>query len=313
MPSLRQLQYFTAVVETGAITEAGRLLRVSAGGISLAMSQLEDLLGVQLAVRTRGRGVEITDAGWRVYELARTVASGVEGIQEVASTIRGEVSGPLRLGMFTTLSPWIFPQIAEHFSHRFPSVDLQLEEGPSAQLQTRLLEGRLDAVLLYENHLEAGVQSQHIAPVRLQVALAPDHRLAAHDAVELSALEDEQAVLLSTRPAADHVEEILRAAGVVPQVRWRSANVETIRSLVARGLGYAIIMGRPHGDRTYDGLPVVYRPIADDIPTNALVLATAPGTRASARLTALGGFCREVLSSQLRAVDGEPGGGIGHL
>ena len=77
--SLRQLQYFCTVVESGSITEAARRLHVSPGGVSLAITQLEELLDVQLTLRTRGKGVEITDAGRSVYDTARVIARSVEG------------------------------------------------------------------------------------------------------------------------------------------------------------------------------------------------------------------------------------------
>jgi len=297
--SLRQLQYFCAVVEYESITDAARHLRVSAGGVSLAITQLESLLDVQLTLRTRGKGVVITEAGRRVYDTARAIARNVEDIQELAHTLRGELRGPLRVGIFTTLSPWLFPQMAEHFTRHHPGVDLSLEEGPSADLQDGLLSGRLDAALLYENHISTDVETQRLAPVRLQLAVSADHPLADLDAVPLSALQDEYAVLLAMRPATDHVEQILRNAGVTPRVRWRSANVETIRSLVARGLAYTIIMGRPYGDQTYDGRPIVYRPIADDIPANHVVLATAPNTRRVERIEALRAYSRQAVPESL--------------
>jgi len=304
--SLRQLQYFCAVVESRSVTEAAKRLHVSPGGVSLAITQLEKLLDVQLTLRTRGKGVEITDAGRSVYETARVIARCVDDIQELAGTIRGALTGPLRVGIFTTLSPWLFPQMAEHFAQHHPAIDLQLEEGASAALQTLLAEGRLDAALLYENHIASEVDVQRLAPVRLQLAVSPSHPLAGQDEVSLSALRDEYAVLLAMRPASDHVEEILYNAGITPRVRWRSANVETIRSLVARGLGYTIIMGRPHGDLTYDGRSIVYRPIADELPANHVVLATAPGARRTARIEALRAYCSEALAGHSTSSDGAP-------
>lgn len=304
--SLRQLQYFCAVVESGSVTEAAKRLHVSPGGVSLAITQLEDHLDLQLTLRTRGKGVEITDAGRSVYDTARVIARSLEDIRELAGTIRGELRGPLRVGMFTTLSPWLFPPLAEHFATRHPAVDLHLEEGPSAALQTLLTQGRLDAILLYENHVVEEVEFQRLAPVRLQLAVSPDHPLAELDEVPLSALRDEDAVLLAMRPATDHVEEILRNAGITPRVRWRSANVETIRSLVARGLGYTIIMGRPHGDLAYDGKPIVYRAIADEIPPNFIVLATAPGVRRVARVEALRAYCQDAMSESVASAAEAP-------
>ncbi|MER8073420.1 LysR family transcriptional regulator [Streptomyces sp. NPDC094034] len=304
--SLRQLQYFCAVVESGSVTEAAKRLHVSPGGVSLAVTQLEKLLDVQLTLRTRGKGVEITDAGRSVYDAALVIDRCVEDIKELAGTIRGDLSGPLRVGVFTTLSPWLFPQLADYFAKHHPAIDVQLEEGPSAGLQTLLTEGRLDAALLYENHIVSEVEIQRLTPVRLQLAVSPSHPLASQDEVSLSALRDEYAVLLAMRPATDHVEEILRNAGITPRVRWRSANVETIRSLVARGLGYTIIMGRPHGDLTYDGRSIVYRPIADELPANYVVLATAPGARQTARIEALRAYCREAIAGLLSSRDGTP-------
>ena len=281
--TVRQLESFCAVVEAGSLTAAADRLRVSPASVSQAITQLEEHLGVQLTLRTRGRGVEITAAGETVAELARGITGGLQDIQEVAAAMRGELTGPLALGLFTTLSPWLFPRIAEHFTHEHPGVNLELTEGGSREIQERLLDGRLDTALVYQNHLIPGVKSFTVTPVRLQIALAPSHPLAAYDRIPLRLLEKEPAALLSMRPSTDHVEAILQSAGLTPSVKWRSANVETLRSLVARGLAYTIIMGRPHGDTSYDGLPLVYRPIADPLPENAVVLALASGARPTAK------------------------------
>ncbi|MFD1213450.1 LysR family transcriptional regulator [Arthrobacter sp. GCM10027362] len=290
--TLRQLELFVAVVEEGSVTDAARRLRVSPGGVSLALTQLESALKVQLTLRQRGRGVAVTPAGRWVYDEARAVLAGTHGIKSVAEVIRGELTGPLMIGCFTTLSPWFFPRIAAHFAHQHPGVDIQLHEGASGELQERLKEGELDAALLYANHLQTGITGVDIVPVRLQLAFAPSHRLAALDEVPLRELENEDAILLGMQPSTGHVEDILRAAGLHPNVKWRSTNVETIRSMVARGLGYTIIMGRPYGDYTYDGLPLAYRRIADDVPDNAVVVAYPEGTTPTAKVRTLVAFCR---------------------
>jgi len=290
--TLRQLEFFVAVVEEGSVTDAARRLRVSPGGVSLALTQLESALKVQLTLRQRGKGVAATPAGKWVYNEARAVLAGTGGIKSVAEVIRGELAGPLTVGCFSTLSPWLFPRIAAHFAHRHPGVDIQLQEGASADLQERLKQGELDVALLYANHLQAGIAGIEVVPVRLQLAFAPSHRLAALDEVPLRELQNEDAILLGLQPSTGHVEDILRAAGLHPNVRWRSTNVETIRSMVARGLGYTIIMGRPYGDYTYDGLPLAYRRIADDVPDNAVVVAYPEGTTPTAKVRTLVSFCR---------------------
>ncbi len=289
--SLRHFQVLCAVVQHGSLSEAARALHVSTSGVSLAITQLEEHLGMQLLVRARGKGITVTPTGQRIYEQAQDIAAILGDMEATASSFRGDLAGPLRVGIFTTLSPWLLPGIAEHFSVQHPRVDVRFEEGSSGELQAGLLSGRLDAALLYENHVAGDVAARRITPVRLQVALAPDHPLTRLDAVPLAALREEPAVLLAIRPASDHVEQILRDAGMTPLVRWRSPNIETVRALVGRGLGYAIVMGRPYGDTTYEGLPIVYRRIADDLPANSVVLATGKGARRTARLDALESYC----------------------
>lgn len=298
MFTLRQLEYFTSVIEEGSVTAAARRLHVSAGSVSIALKDLESALKVQLTVRRRGRGVTATPAGRWVYELTREVLERSAEISSVARTIRGELAGPLRMGCFSTLSPWLVPRIVAHFVERHPGVEVQLAEGDSPYLIERLREGKLDAILLYRNHLVPGVTGEDMLRVRVQIALAPDHPLAALDEIPLSALQDENAILIALRPASEHVEALLRAAGVEPKVRWRSANVETIRSMVARGLGYTIIMGRPFGDFTYDGLPLAYRRIADNVEPNAIVIAYPDGTIPTAAVRELIRYSRQEFASE---------------
>ena len=132
--TLRQLEHFTAIVEEGSIALAAARLRVSAAGLSLSLSQLEQSLDVQLTIRQRGKGVAITPAGRWVYDEARTVLGRAAGIQQAAQAVRGELTGTLRVGCFPTLSPWLFPRIAAHFSEAYPGVQLDLAENTSGAL-----------------------------------------------------------------------------------------------------------------------------------------------------------------------------------
>lgn len=291
--TLRQLEYFVAVVEEGSVTAAARRLHVSPGGVSLAVSELESSLGAQLMVRRRAKGISMTPAGRWAAEKARAMLETSSELADVARAVRGELTGALRIGCFTTLSPWLLPRIAAHFATAHPGVSLEIVEGSSDELQQRLADAELDAVLMYSWHLDSTVEPVEIAPVRLQVVLPAGHALAAQPAVKLQDLRDEPAILLNLQPARDLVERMLRRAGFEPNVRWRIANVETIRSMVARGLGYTLIMGRPHGDRSYEGLPLAYRRIADDVPPNAVTVAYPRGATPTAKVRALVEFCRE--------------------
>lgn len=291
--SVRQLEYFVAVAEEGSVTEAARRLYISPAGVSLAISQLEKNLDVQLTLRVRGKGVALTPAGRVLYKEVQNLAENFSRVKNITHALRGELIGPLRVGCFSTLSPWLIPTIVEHFQATYPAVTLDFVEGVTSDLVTKLQEGEIDVALIYKNHVEPGIDYTEIMPVRLQVALAPDHPLASYEEIQLSMLDNEVAILLGVQPSKEHVEEIMRAANVRPNVKWTSTNVETIRSMVARGLGYSIIMGRPHGETTYDGHAIVYKKIADQIESNAVVLAYPDGLKLNTKIQTLIDFCKQ--------------------
>lgn len=72
--------------------------------------------------------------------------------------------------------------------------------------------------------------------------------------------------------------------------------------MVARGLAWSVIMGRPAGDRAYDGLSLVYKRIADDVPPNVVVVAYPTGTIPTAKLRALIDFCKHELADEGKPV-----------
>jgi DNA-binding transcriptional LysR family regulator len=295
--TLRQLEYFLAVADLGSVSAAARRCHVSPGGLSLALNDLEAGLGVQLMLRRKAKGATLTPAGRWVAERARAIVADAGELQFAAQRLQGELVGPLKIGCFGTLSPWLLPRIIEFFATNHPAVDIELTEGSSDLMQQMLLDGELDVCLMYSLHVNTELELTTVAPVRLQLLLSPDHPLAAQDEIALRDLGNSPAALLGLQPARDLAETQLRNAGFEPQIKWRSTNVETIRSLVARGLAYSVLMGRPLGDQTYEGLPLAYRRIKDDLPDNAVVAAYPPGTVPSEKVRALLAYCQDEFSA----------------
>ncbi|NMR29115.1 LysR substrate-binding domain-containing protein [Crystallibacter degradans] len=309
--TLRQLEYFTAVVQEGSLALAADKLFITPGSMSSALSALERSLGVQLLVRRRAKGVTLTATGSELLAHARQVLSAAESMQSAAGAIRGELSGPLHLGCFDTLSPWLVPPTLEYFAEHHPQVEVILQESSSDELQRLLVGGRLDAAFMYRLHTTAALDSTAVSDVRLQLVLPAGHRLAGQDSVHFAEMEDDPAILLALKPAPDLVVATIEATGYQPNIRWRSRNVETIRSVVGCGLAYSIIMGRPRGDRSYRGDRLVYKRIADELPTNAVQLVYAPGAQNNAKVRALRAFSTEHLVQDTKAhMDSSLGGGF---
>lgn len=285
--TLRQLEHLVATVEEGSIAAAAARLRVSPGGVSLAVTELEAALRVQLITRRRGQGIAPTPGGREVYEQARRVLTAAADLEDLAAEVRGEIAGRLVVGCFAPLSPWLLPPLAERLAAQHPGVDLELVEGPVADLERMVRAGLVDAALLFSMHAADDLVVDEVVSVAPRMMLRPGHRSDGQDTVMLADLADEPAILLSAEHGGDIVEQALAAVGFEPRVAWRSGNIETIRSMVARGMGWSLSLGRPTGGTSFDHLPVSYREVADDLPLNRVVLARAPGARLTARVRAL--------------------------
>ncbi|WP_125612688.1 LysR family transcriptional regulator [Specibacter cremeus] len=289
--TLRQVQHFVAVADAGSIRAASEAAHVSQAGLSLALTELEKALDAQLMVRHKAKGVTLTSAGQRFLGEARALLRHAD---EVASTVGGdqeELGGPLAVGCYSTLAAFWIPPITAGFLARHPKLRLQLTEGSPGELQAMALDGRLDAVLTHTRHVAAGMDFRVIASGVPYVLVGAGHRLAGRPGVRLAELADDDMVLLDIPSVRDNQLPNLRASGLEPRIAWRSTSFEAVRGMVARGLGYTVLVQRPAHDVSYEGLPLVALPIEGPIGHSDICVAFPAGTRLSPRLAALIDFC----------------------
>lgn len=295
--TVRQLEYFTVVARESSLAAAAQYLHVTPGSLSSALTALEDALGVKLFVRQRSKGVALTSTGQELLVHAQQVLSSVESLEMAAGSVRNELSGRLHVGCFETLSPWVVPSMLQYFAKEHPKVEISLHESSSDELQWMLHQGQLDAAYLYRFHATGALENSTVTDVRLQVVLSASHRLAHEPEIHLEDLSNEPAIFLALKPAPDLVISMIESLGFSPNVRWRSRNIETIRSVVGLGLAYSIIMGRPTGDRSYRGDKLVYKPIANNVSTTSVELIYAPAAMKNAKVRALRQFSKNYLNS----------------
>ena len=148
--SLRQLAHFVAVAEEGTISAASGRLFMSQSAISASITELEHALGTDLCVRRRAQGVSLTPMGKLVLERAKSLLAEAT---ELAYLVRGagiELVGPLVVGCFVTLAPTVLPKLLTGFEELHPQVTVDFIEGPQDQLREALLNGEIDAAVLYD-------------------------------------------------------------------------------------------------------------------------------------------------------------------
>jgi DNA-binding transcriptional LysR family regulator len=292
--SLRQLQYFVAAAEAGTMAGGALISHVSQSAVALAIGELEKSLDVQLFLRAKAKGLTLTPAGAAVLVDARSLLGHADDLVASARSLGQELSGPLAVGCYTTMAPLLMPIALEGFGAEHPTVELTFAEGSQAGLQARLIDGSIEIAVLYDLDIEPGIQYEVLYQTRPYVLLSADHPLATGSAVSLRDLADEPMIMLDQPPSQQNFTQMLASVGVKPRVRQATSSFETVRSLVARNLGYALLVQRPTSATSYEGLPLAHCDIAEPLPDMPVLIAWHAGAKLTRRAQAFAEFCHRV-------------------
>ena len=147
LPSVRQLRYFVALEEAGHFGHAADACNVSQSAFSVAIRDLETLLGVSLVDRSN-RSVTITPTGRDVATQARLCLRDLGQIADLAERRQGPMTGPLTLGIIPTIAPFILPKCLAKLRRLYPELQLYIREAQTDELVQALNAGELDLALL---------------------------------------------------------------------------------------------------------------------------------------------------------------------
>ncbi len=286
--TLSQLRYFVETAERLSMTAAAAQLCVAQSAVSSAISQLERQLRVQLFVRDRATGLQLTTAGHVLRQHATEVLRRLdETVDEVQAT-QNRVAGHIDLACMVTVAPFLVPSLLSNLETQHPGLDVTVHELESGHIPSDLLSGHCELAVLYDlGHLDARISATQLRTIPLSVLLPPDHSLACEAEVDPTLLAEESMILLDLPLSNQYFLSAMRAHGVEPRVGYRSTNYETVRALVAHGRGYALLNQQPVEPVTYDGGTVVVRPLKEPTQALDLVIAVRAGEPLSARARAV--------------------------
>lgn len=269
---LRHLRYFVAVAEELHFGRAAERVHIAQPPLSQQIRRLEDELGVQLFDRTKRR-VELTLAG-RAFlgEARQTLARAEQAVRAAQQASRGEV-GELAVGFVGSATYLIVPLVLRTFRHRFPKVELLLEELSPAEQAERLRLGQIHVGFFRSVSDDEALTFEWILEERLVMALPKSHRLARQHRVELAKLAGDSFVLFPRAIGPGFYDLIVsqcRRAGFTPRVALEASSVQTIVGLVAAGMGVALV---PASCQNFRRAGVIYKAIREPGPTVKMAVA----------------------------------------
>ncbi len=277
--TLRQLEYFVAVGEAGSIAAAAEKVAVSSPSISAAVAQLEAEFGVQLFVRRHAQGLSLTPGGRRVFQEAKRLLEQGRALYDVAADVASAAGGPLALGCFVTLAPFLLPALRRSFAEACPEARVSQVEADQARLFELLRRAEIDLALCYDMEIPADIEFEPLAALPPYVLLPAGHRLAGRGRIALDDLGAEPMVLLDLPISREYFLGLAHANGFRPTIAERTSELSVLRSLVGRGFGYALLNIRSPSPEAPDGSPLAEVDLAGRFAPLRLGLAAARGAR----------------------------------
>ncbi len=278
---VRRLGYFIAVAETLHFRKAAERLNIAQPALSQQIRRLEEDLGCQLLTRNR-RGVALTSAGLALLETGRRALVQLRHAEDAVRRTAASQVALLRIGFLNPAAFAIVPQLLRRLREEHPDVFLVLREGGSASLLEEVRLGQLDVAFVRGPITHPGVRIDVLRREPLIAVLPASHPLARRKRVPLQALAGEPFIgfLRDSAPSLhDAITRLCMDAGFAPSFVTEASEWYTIVSLVAAGLGVAIL---PESITTFTRRDAVYRPIAGARREVELVVAHASGAPSAA-------------------------------
>ena len=271
--TLTELKYVVALAQERHFGRAAQKCFVTQPTLSLALAKLEDELGVKLFERNKNE-VLVTGRGQQIVEQARRVLDEVGKIQHMARGGQDQLSGALRIGVIPTIGPYLLPDLVPILHKRAPDMPLIIEENLTGTLAPMLREGELDCVLIALPFALPGVQTRVLYEEPFSVVVPQGHRWEQKKGVRPSELAGENLLVLNNGHCfRDQVLEACpgQSNTALPEGRAGSS-LETIRNMVASGLGVSVVPSTALAPRYATKLLKVV-PFLSPVPSRKVALA----------------------------------------
>ncbi|HEY8624191.1 MAG TPA: hydrogen peroxide-inducible genes activator [Casimicrobiaceae bacterium] len=270
--TLNELRYIVALAQEKSFGRAAQRCFISQPALSVAIQKLEEELQTQLFERGKSE-ITVTPVGERIVEQAHKVLEEAARIRDIAQAGRNQLAGLFRLGAIYTVAPYLLPDLVPALNALAPDMPLEIEENITEQLEAALKTGRVDAAIIALPFQPPGIATEFLYEEPFQVVVPQRHPWAKRKTIDPSELAGEHAILLNVGHCfRDQVLESCPELNRGDAPVTRSNSLETIRNMVASGLGISVL---PRDALTpkYHSRLVVPVPFAKPVPSRRIALA----------------------------------------
>ena len=263
LPTLKQLRYFVALEQHGHFGKAAEACFVSQSAFSVAIKELESVLGVQLVDRTH-KQVTITPIGHEVAVQARLVLRDVENLVETAQAGAEPLAGKLRLGVIPTIAPFFLPRVMPALRRAYPRLQLYLREDITARLHGQLLAGELDLLLIALPYALRGVEVMTLFRDPFLLACRKGTRLVDPEHYSFNRLNAESILLLEDGHCLrEHALSACRIRSLEKVSRFAASSLLTLIEMVDEDLGITFLPAMAEGSPLLRNTRICLHPLSE--------------------------------------------------
>ena len=275
--TLTELRYIIAVADEKHFGRAASKCFVSQPTLSIGVKRLEDELGVTLFERGK-TGVHLTAVAEQLVEKARRILQEVESFKELSNHVKDPFLAPLRVGAIYTIGPYLFPALLPALKTAEPRMKLYIEESFTGTLRQMLKRGQLDAIIVALPFTEPDIEVHELYTEPFEVLLPSNHPWASESSIPPKQLHTEHVLLLGEGhcfrdQVIDACPALSRSAHERNNLVAEGSSLETLRHMVASGLGVTVLPASAAGLENYAPGYLATRPFSKPEPSRTVAIA----------------------------------------
>jgi len=275
--TLTELRYIVTLAQEQHFGRAAERCHVSQPTLSVGVKKLEDELGVLIFERSK-TAVRLTPVGEGIVTQAQKVLEQAQSIRELAQAGKNQLAAPLKVGAIYTIGPYLFPHLIPQLHKAAPQMPLYIEENFTHVLRDKLRTGELDAIIVALPFHEADVLTKPLYDEPFYALLPAGHPWTRLESIDSEMLNDKSLLLLGEGHCFR--DQVLEAC---PSLRRNdephrhttveSSSLETIRHMVASGLGISVLPFSAVNSHHYAPGVIEVRPLTSPVPLRTVALA----------------------------------------
>ena len=234
-----------AVRQNFNLTEAAKALYTSQPGVSKAIIELEEELGIDIFSRHGKRIRGLTEPGKQVLKSVETILQELEGLKRIGKEFAAQDAGSFTIATTHTQARYSLPTVIQAFAQKFPKVRLSLLQGNPKQVAEMVLNGQADLAIATESIAEIdGLITLPCYQWEHMVVVPAEHPLLKSKSITLEEIAQYPLITYDAAFAGrNRIDQAFTRRALKPDILLEAIDADVIKTYVELGMGVGIIAG----------------------------------------------------------------------